>query len=254
MRRTSVLIMAVLIGLVSILAQAEDECPYWDYVNLYAPVVYFHESVLHKPRNFREDKATDLCTYVHCYKSGSEYVFQYWFYYVKDIRFREDIDQYLIESLETLSQRNLFFWVEERFPYWFHNHDWELLEVRVPELGSKPTTITYYAHGAAYRRSADDSNLRGRRPLAKVVSDMHGTYPPGDWAPWTLGESWLHPVIVFEFLVEKAKAYYEGHGYEALGFCGRCRPFSDEIRETHKLDGYPHEMPWDKNYDYCTGW
>ncbi len=125
----------------------------------------------------------------------------------------------------------------------FHDHDWELISVTVKEPYQHPRKITYYAHGESINLYQSEVQFDGKRPLAKVVTDMHGTYPSGIWQPKSIRAQveWLIGNLL-DGMDETRK----------LNFAGHCRPFTPQMMQIVTIPGYKYPPPWKRGFNYWS--
>lgn len=236
----------------------------WNYVDDYAPILEFNTLIVDEyPTGFQDDYS-GTCAYARWDYDSSGYTFQYWYYYRYDIRFTSEVDAKLDEILtQLLLDANVdSAWLEHEVDKLFHEHDWELVEVHVPFLGSVPDYVTYCAHGGRYTLFTDDwffpAPMEGKHCRVQIITDMHGSYPPDSWTlpfGWPPDNLKSYAGVVMEFLVAGAwenLASWEGiySSYDEIEYADKCRPFSAGMAETSWLYGYPCEMPWDKGFVY----
>jgi len=233
----------------------------WNYVDDYAPIVEFNTLIVDVyPTGFQGDYS-GYCTYVNIKSGYSGYTFQYWFYYRYDIRLARGVDQVLEDLLQEVNRHSInAAELEHEIDKLAHEHDWELVEVHVSQLGSNPNKISYYSHGSRYDLSATGwpiaAPMQGKHCLVKVVSDMHGSYPAGYWSPaLALWGSWGANL---EFAIASAWEHLAGYipevgyvpSYETLDFTNRCRQFTTSMMRVHSLPDYPYQLPWDRGFNY----
>jgi len=230
----------------------------WQYVGVYAPIVYFNTLTVDVfPQGFPGDYS-GTCVYADIKREDEGYLFRYWFYYRYDIRFNRYVDQAIKDLVEKLNARTINSeQLKSILDKLFHEHDWELVEVHVNRLGSRPVLITYHAHGDSHSLSPDSfpfgAPLEGTHPAIKVISDMHGSYPAGMWIPELTG--WMHPAVWLEFKLVHAWEHFSGYfpefgkapPYKRIDFTYLCRSFSRHMKLIHSLPGYPYPMPWDRD-------
>ena len=235
------------------------------YVDEYAPIMHFNSvGVNYLPTEFM-GKSSEYCAYVNI-KPG--YIFQYWFYYSKDIRLNADLDTRIKEALQEINQSQKVLDLDPIIREAFHEHDWELVEVHVPQLGGMPTKISFCAHNAHYDLKPNawpiGATMQGKQCVVKVITDMHGSYPAGLWTPAKSMrpdqniDYYAKANVEFGIIWAKelAAGYHPELGspppYRAINFAGRCRPFSPQMFQVHQKDlpGYPYPMPWDRGFNY----
>ena len=137
---------------------------HWEFVELYAPVVMFNRDLVrYRPTNLLAPDQGEVRCYVNVFEAEPYYTFQYWFYYTRDVRIpwplTEPGEDWLRDQIyknwpaAPTEARVLHDWADQYLHYIdlerkaLHEHDWELLEVVVSDLGSVPEYVCYYAHG-----------------------------------------------------------------------------------------------------------
>jgi len=229
------------------------------HVNQYAPIVSFSNLVRYMPTRFPADEKGPPCCYVNIKPLGSANgaLFQYWLYYAKDIKIDEAVDKVgmtiqglcSIDGAEKLCRSvNL-----DKF---FHDHDWELVEVVVPALGERPSEIIYHAHSQDLRKAATPDLLLEYQPKVAVLTDMHGSYPP-NWEPRDIAGFALS-VVEYNIaqVLPSVRAVAAGQPSGPLRFTRtlnlskHCRPFTEKMMEVTSLPGYPYKMPWRRGFKY----
>ena len=257
-------------------AKANNDNDLWYWAKRYAPQVSFIKSTVeYLPQRFpSDDPGSGSCTYVHIkkpdhYENG--YRFQYWFYYEKDIRIDEKTDKQIVDFITECQQAGELFkdatsisepWIEhfakilidKNLPKAFHKHDWECVEVFVTKLGDKPKSIRYCAHGKIYPMKPDKNNLSGLHPKVRVISGMHGCYPPDPWIPIPSWNDNWEACIEFSLVLWMGGFSNPNYSIETFQQSGEIRKFTEKMKKYNKLDfeDYPYDMPWepDRNFYY----
>lgn len=233
----------------------------WNYVDDYAPIMQFNTLIVDAyPTGFRGEYS-GYCTYVNIKSGYSGHTFQYWFYYRYDIRLTRSVDQTLEDLLQEVNRQSINLpGFEHEIDKLSHDHDWELVEIHVDQLGSNPYKISYYSHGSRYDLSPTGwpfaAPMQGKHCVVKVISDMHGSYPAGYWSPaLALWGSWAANL---EFAIAATWEHLAGYvpevgyapPYKTIDFTNRCRRFTSSMTRVHSLSNYPYQLPWDKGFNY----
>ena len=250
--------MAVLACLVwATLAECTASVNPWQHFDEYAPVVQFNKACCrYRPRAFPGDGVGSAC-YVNIQQTtAGGYVFQYWFYYAKDVRIDEYTDTQLKRLLALIAEKTNS-QIDSVLQQAFHSHDWELVEVHVSTLGEMPTKISFCSHGQRYDLKPNTwpigATMKGKRCVVKVISDMHGSYPAGLWTPANSGWASLHANAEFLIVLAKETALRSvgvKPVYEEVQFAGRCKQFSERVKRVSSLPDYPYRMPWNRRFRY----
>ena len=272
-RRSRMIIFITLVasftGLMSTTVMAQSSNA-WDYVDDYAPIVYYYPTVKYLPAKFPDDPvAAGSLAYVNIkYPDNVEngYRFQYWFYYTKDVRIDEKTDALLrsiIMQYPDVAQAALSFVKKDaKIEEIFHDHDWECVEVFVKKLGKKPENIRYCAHGkisylncTAKLPLEQVAAMSSNQCLVKVISDMHGSYPYYSVQQmWTMlfnNEQKAEILIVAGKLLSSYNTVEcDKNKMKMIDYAVYWRPFCAEMKKRHGLEGYPDPMPWDKDFNY----
>jgi hypothetical protein len=260
-------------------ANANNNDP-WTWAEEYAPYLTFHKSTVKNfPQRFpSDDPGSGVCTYLKIKEPDSlenGYRFQYWFYYAKDIRIDEKTDKQIRDYIISCKNSKVFRratsifalnkvadkLIDMNLEKAFHKHDWECVEVYVTKLGDEPKSIRYCAHGKIYPMKPDRTNLFGFHPQVRVISDMHGCYPPGPWMPipsWS--DNWgacIEFILVWamdgfapEMEEYKTQIFWKSAG--GILKPGDIRKFTKKMENYNKWDfkDYPYEMPWQREFYY----
>lgn len=253
----------------------------WNYVGKYAPILCFQPyTVDYMPTRFMSDPNSnpageDMRTYVMVIPYGGDYIFQYWFYYKRDVRWNDDVDGAIVSALNKgIEALNAYQGQINALPIIntelanrgvkkaFHNHDWELVEVVVPRLGERPRTVNFFAHGKALAIRYEDlqsDNSDGYHAFVSVVSDSHATYPLlPNWNPlsyWTENYKAIAEWVIAG--CELGTNMILGSPddlklYTPVSFESRIVLFSDYVRnyDSDDFDDFPYQFPWEKEYSY----
>lgn len=240
---------------------AKQSNDHWNYVDDYAPIITFNNYIEYYPTRFPSDTlGSGYFTYVNIKPPDSlenGYRFQYWFYYAKDIRINEEMDSHIMKYWSSIKYytgfHELGLYLDEQYvSKLFHKHDWECVEVFVTKLGDKPKNIRYCAHGEVYPQYPNAQNLVGNHCKVRVISDMHGCYPPYPWLP--IG-NWINPGILAEFAIDYSHnpdIKTENKNTTTIDFSNKWRRFTPAMRsyDESAFKNYPYKMPWERGYYY----
>ncbi|MBI5153876.1 hypothetical protein HZA57_01455 [Candidatus Poribacteria bacterium] len=241
------------------------------FVDEYAPVLHYDDQVVrYLPTGFSGD-SSGTCCYVNIVTEpgfpSANYTFQYWFYYEKDVRFTEAMDLFIRENLPRVCDAvlkaqpgvcaSIFEEIQQTIPgvpdleaLWekaFHDHDWEMVSVKVAELGQLPIEVAYGSHGRLYSYGANCPMLNGSRIQVQLLTDMHASYPPTGQLP----DSWESQ---FEATVAAAllKVHCGTPSPGTLDFSGNCREFTPSMLSAPDVADFPYPWPWNNGFRYSS--